>query len=92
MQNFLEAIARSLRADNLEVRVMITGSLAVRTIVSVSDKESVDMIMMTSRGRSGLESWFTGNVAGRVVEQCNRPVFMVPITPNNNNSETKNPS
>ncbi len=92
MQNFLEAIARSLRADNLKVRVMITGSLAVRTIVSVSDKESVDMIMMTSRGRSGLESWFTGNVAGRVVEQCNRPVFMVPITPNNNNSETKNPS
>jgi len=80
MQNFLEAVARSLRADKLEVRTMITGSLPARTIVSVSNEESVDLIMMTSRGRSGLESWFTGSVAGRVMERSNRAVFMVPIT------------
>jgi nucleotide-binding universal stress UspA family protein len=83
MQNFLEAVARSLRADQLEVRTMITGSLPARTIVSVSDEESVDLIMMTSRGRSGLESWFTGSVAGRVVAQSSQPVFMVPISSSN---------
>jgi nucleotide-binding universal stress UspA family protein len=92
MQNFLEAVARSLRADELEVRVMIKGSLPARTIVSVGDEESVDLIMMTSRGRSGLESWFTGNVAGRVVEQSNRAVFMVPIILNDEGSEPKNPN
>jgi len=92
MKKFLEAIARSLRADILEVRVMTVGSLAARTIVSVGNEECVDMIMMTSRGRSGVESWFTGNVAGRVVEQCNRAVFMVPITSNDSNSESNNQS
>lgn len=92
MQNFLEAVARSLRADELEVRVMITGSLPARTIVSVSDEENVDLIMMASRGRSGLESWFTGSVAGRVVEQSSRAVFMVPLTLNDEGSEPKNPN
>ncbi len=79
MKNFLEAVAHSLRADQLEVRTMITGSLPARTIVSVGEEESVDLIMMTSRGRSGLESWFAGSVASRVVAQSSRPVFMVPI-------------
>jgi nucleotide-binding universal stress UspA family protein len=91
MQNFLEAVACSLRADELEVRTMITGSLPARTIVSVGNEENVDLIMMTSRGRSGLESWFTGSVAGRVVEQSNRPVFMVPIALHNQGSDPKNP-
>jgi nucleotide-binding universal stress UspA family protein len=90
MQNFLEAVARSLRADELEVRTMITGSLPARTIVSVGDEENVDLIMMSSRGRSGLESWFTGSVAGRVVEQSHRAVFMVPITLNKEGGNPKN--
>jgi nucleotide-binding universal stress UspA family protein len=90
MQKFLEAVAISLRADELEVHTMITGSLPARTIVSVGDEENVDLIMMTSRGRSGLESWVTGSVARRVVEQSNRAVFMVPITLNDKGSEPKN--
>jgi nucleotide-binding universal stress UspA family protein len=89
MQNFLEAVARSLRTDGLEVRTMITGSLPARTIVSVGDEENADLIMMTSRGRSGLESWFTGSVAGRVVEHSKRPVFMVPITLNYEENDPK---
>jgi len=91
MQNFLEAVARALRADQLEVRTMIAGSLPARTIVSVSEEEGVDLIMMTSRGRSGLKGWFTGSVAGRVVAQSNRTVFMVPITLNDDAGDPKHP-
>jgi nucleotide-binding universal stress UspA family protein len=88
MQNFLEAVARSLQTDGVDVRTMIKGSLPARTIVSVGEGENVDLIMMTSRGRSGLESWFTGSVAGRVVEQSSQPVFMVPVS---SNEETQYP-
>ena len=87
MENFLEAVARSLRADGIAVRTMITGSMPARKIVSVSDEERVDLIMMTSRGRSGLERWFTGSVAGRVVEQSHLPVFMVPVATNEHMGE-----
>jgi nucleotide-binding universal stress UspA family protein len=40
------------------------------------------MIMLTSRGRGGLDLLLTGSVAQRVVQQTQIPVFMVPIPEN----------
>jgi nucleotide-binding universal stress UspA family protein len=79
MQKFLDAVARSLRADGLRVRTIVTGNLPARTIVQVSEEEGIDLIMMTSRGRGGLDLLFMGSVAQRVVGGTDFPVFMVPI-------------
>ncbi len=79
MDNFLNAVARSLRQDKIEVHTITTGSLPVRTIVSVSDEEQADVIMLTSRGRGGLDLLFMGSVAERVVDQTDKAVFMIPI-------------
>jgi nucleotide-binding universal stress UspA family protein len=79
MDNFLNALGRSLHQDDIEVRTITTGSLPVRTIVSVSDEEDADMIMLTSRGRGGLDLLFVGSVAERVVAQTTKAVFMMPI-------------
>jgi nucleotide-binding universal stress UspA family protein len=79
MDNFLNAVARALKQDDIKVRTITAGSLPVRTIVSVSDEEDVDMIMLTSRGRGGLDFLFMGSVAERVVAQTTKAVFMVPI-------------
>ena len=78
MDNFLDAVARSLRKDGVEVRTMTKGSLPVRTIVSTADEEDVDVIMLTSRGRGGLDRLFMGSVAESVVAESNRAVLMVP--------------
>jgi len=78
MDNFLDAVARSLRKDGVEVRTMTKGSLPVRTIVSTADEEDVDMIMLTSRGRGGLDRLFMGSVAESVVAESDRAVLMVP--------------
>jgi nucleotide-binding universal stress UspA family protein len=79
MENFLDAVARSLREDGLEVNTSVKGSLPVRTIVSVGDEEEVDVIMLTSRGRGGWDLLFIGSVSERVVAQSDRTVFMMPI-------------
>jgi nucleotide-binding universal stress UspA family protein len=79
MQDFLDAVARSLREDGIDVRTLTKGSLPVRTIVSVGDEEEADMIMLTSRGRGGWDLLFMGSVAERVVDQTTTAVFMVPI-------------
>ncbi|MFQ5399600.1 MAG: universal stress protein [Anaerolineae bacterium] len=79
MRKFLEAVARSLRQDGLTVRTVVTGSMPTRTIVTISEQEDVDLIMLTSRGRGGLDLLFAGSVAQRVVEKSTDPVFMVPI-------------
>jgi nucleotide-binding universal stress UspA family protein len=79
MDNFLEAVARSLREDGLEVRAITQGSLPVRTIVSVGEEEDVDLIMLTSRGRGGIDRLFMGSVAESVVAESDKAVLMVPV-------------
>jgi nucleotide-binding universal stress UspA family protein len=79
MNNFLDAVSRSLREAGLEVRTMITGSLPVRTIVSVGEEEQADLIVLTSRGRGGLDRLFIGSVAESVVAESNKAVLMVPV-------------
>ncbi len=79
MENFLDAVARSLRESGIQVRTMVTGTLPVRTIVNIGREEDVDLIMSTSRGRGGLELFMVGSKAQRVVEQTEKNVFMIPI-------------
>ena len=78
MEKFLEAVARSLRADGLQVRIVVKGSMPARTIVDTAQQEDADMIMITSRGRGGLDYIMIGSVAQRIVENTEVPVFIVP--------------
>jgi nucleotide-binding universal stress UspA family protein len=45
----------------------------------VGKREGVDLIMITSHGRGGLDLLFMGSVAQRVVQLSDSPVFIIPI-------------
>jgi len=78
MNRFLNAVASSLKSEDIRVRTIVAGSLPARTIVSVAEHEDADLIMLTSRGRGQLER-LIGSVARRVVESTDKPVFIIPI-------------
>jgi nucleotide-binding universal stress UspA family protein len=79
MRKYLAAVAESLRAEDLAVRTIVTGSYPARSIVDVGKREGVDLIMITSQGRGGLDLLFTGSVAQQVVQLSDSPVFIIPI-------------
>jgi len=79
MRRFLSAVARSLRNEGLRVHTVVTGSIPAKAIVDVSRAKHIDLIMMTSRGRGGLELLFLGSVAEQVVRDSDQMVFMMPI-------------
>lgn len=79
MRIFIQSIASDLRKDGLDVRTIVTGDYPARTIVDVSKREGVDLIMITSQGRGGLDLLFTGSVAQQVVQLSDSPVLIVPI-------------
>ena len=79
MRKFLSAVARGLEKDGLNVKTLVSGSSPAKTIVEVSQANQVDMIMMTSRGRGGLQLLFLGSVADRVVQAADQMVFMMPL-------------
>jgi len=79
MKKFLKSVAETLRADGFAVRTLVTGSYPAKTIVEIGKRESVDLIMISSQGRGGLDLLFTGSVAQQVVQLSETPVFIVPI-------------
>lgn len=90
MRKFLNAVARGLRKDGLRVHSLVTGSTPAKAIVDVSRSKHIDMIMMTSRGRSGLKLLFMGSVAEQVVQDSDQMVFMLPIPDKMNGNNTQN--
>ena len=79
MRKYLKEVAASLRQDGIKVRTIVTGSYPGRTVVDVGKREGVDLILMTSQGRGGLDLLFMGSVAQQVVQLTDSPVFIVPI-------------
>jgi nucleotide-binding universal stress UspA family protein len=79
MRKYLASVAESLRAEGLTVRTVVTGSYPARAIVDVGKREGVDLIMVTSQGRGGLDLLFMGSVAQQVVHLTDSPVFILPI-------------
>ncbi|HEY54219.1 MAG TPA: universal stress protein [Caldilineae bacterium] len=79
LRHYLDEVAISLQATGLSAESMVTGSGPARTIVSVSETEAADLIMMATHGRSRMGRMMVGSVADRVVRQTTAPVFLVPV-------------
>jgi len=79
MQEYLESVAEHLRMDGLTVSTVVTGSYPARSIIDVGKREGVDLIMITSQGRGGLDLLIMGSVAQQVVQLSDSPVFVLPI-------------
>lgn len=54
------------------------SGVAYKDIVEYADKESVDMIVMTRTGVSGLQRYLVGSVTSKVISGSSVPVLIVP--------------
>ncbi len=61
----------------LTISVSVIKGHVPSKILAVSDREDIDLIVMGSRGLSGIESWFLGSVSKNVVEHCKKPILIV---------------
>ncbi len=78
-KEYLEGVSTNLQKAGVNTTVIVTGSRPAQTIVSVAQKEKVDVIMMATHGRGGMDSLVVGSVAERIVQNTCCPVFLVPI-------------
>lgn len=92
VERYLNDIAETLREEGFDIITLVTGSGPARTILEISEEEKVDLIMMASHGRGGVERSkhiAIGSVADRVVQKTPCPVFLVPLR-NSNDESRKN--
>jgi nucleotide-binding universal stress UspA family protein len=91
-QVYIENIANKLRYDTIEVqtetatisgrkKIEISGEVTTghvaEEIINYADKEGIDLILLSTHGRSGIKQWVMGNNADKVLRKSKVPIWLV---------------
>jgi len=77
---YLERIAAGVQERGIPVRVVTIEGRPHLAIVRFAEANEVDLIVICTRGRSGVSRWLMGSVADRVVRGASVPVLLVRAT------------
>lgn len=75
--NYLSGLSSRLSKDGVNARGEVVVGKAAESIMDFSQKNNIDLIIMTTHGRSGISRWAFGSVANKVVNQSTVPVLLV---------------
>lgn len=75
----LETVKQRARAADIDVRASLGTGPAGRVIRSYTDDHGVDIVVMGTRGRSGIGHFLLGSVTESVLRKVELPVCCVPM-------------
>jgi nucleotide-binding universal stress UspA family protein len=76
-ENYLAAVARRVDDAGVTVQTLVEEGERAGAIVDAAAEEEVDLIIMTTHGRTGLSRWVLGSVAERVLHEAPCPVLIL---------------
>ncbi|HSW58396.1 MAG TPA: universal stress protein [Dehalococcoidales bacterium] len=82
-QKYLAGISARLAAEGLNVETALLKGRVSDSILDYAVKNGVDLIAMTTHGRSGISRWILGSVADKIVRSSKIPVLLVSPTEKN---------
>jgi nucleotide-binding universal stress UspA family protein len=74
----LEAFAKRLGGRKTEIHSVLREGDPGEQIVDLAEKEGVDLIVIATKGRTGLKRFVFGSVAEKVVRYSPCPVLVIP--------------
>lgn len=75
--NYLVRIAEGLDKKGIPVSIALLVGDVAEEVANFAKDENADLIMMASRGRTGLRRWDVGNAAPKVFRTTQIPIMMV---------------
>jgi nucleotide-binding universal stress UspA family protein len=76
-QIYLEGVAAGLREQGLPVQTETVEGKPYLEIIRFAEEKGIDLIVMSTRGHSGLSRWLLGSVTDRVVRGATVPLLLV---------------
>lgn len=73
----LEVAAAELRARGLEVTARLQSGLPSQTILGIAEEAAADLIVLGTRGHTGLRHLLLGSTSQRVIQRAHCPVLTV---------------
>ncbi len=79
VREYLERIAAGVQESGITVQMITIGGRPHLQIIQYAETNQVDLIVMSTRGQSGLSRWMMGSVSDRVVRGAHMPVLLVRV-------------
>jgi nucleotide-binding universal stress UspA family protein len=76
-QGYLDELAVSLKHRKIDAVVDINAGEPAERIVDYAAAQGVDLIVMSSHGRTAVKRWTYGSVASKVLQAASCPVLVV---------------
>lgn len=76
-RDYLDLIAPTLDS-NIQIEMIVQIGNPAEEIISFADSSDVDVIVMSTHGRTGLSRWVMGSVTQKVLNVATCPVFVIP--------------
>jgi nucleotide-binding universal stress UspA family protein len=77
----LVALVDQYNLHKIETTAIVESGHPAETIIDYAKAHQIDLIVMTTHGRSGLARWVYGSVADKVLRGATCPVLLVRSTP-----------
>ena len=76
-RDYLSKVADRLKEDGIAAQGVVVQGDPAKEIINYSEKNQIDLIIISSFGRSGASRWALGKVTDRVVHYSRVPVLVV---------------
>jgi nucleotide-binding universal stress UspA family protein len=75
---YLNKIESRLKRKKLSVETAVILGIPADVILDFASQHKIDLIIMSTHGRSGISRWFFGSVAEKVIRHSTVPVLISP--------------
>ena len=76
-EDYLQGVAERVKAMGIQVDALVRAGLVTNAINDLVEERGVDMVVLSTRGRSGLQRMVLGSVATQVIQGVTRPVLII---------------
>lgn len=74
---YIAAQKAALEAQGVRVQAQVMEGPVAETLIDAACGTDVNLIVMTTHGRSGISRWMYGSVATKVLQHAPCPIFLV---------------
>ena len=76
-EDYLARAANDFRGEGIDVETKVVKGRAAAQIVEQAEHEDVDLIAMSTHGRSGLARLMMGSAIDKILRACEQPILLV---------------
>ena len=75
---YLKKVKGELKDLGIQVKTVLTVGIPADVILEYARQKGVDLIIMSTHGRSGISRWLFGSVAEKIIRHSQVPVLISP--------------